>query len=635
LHPAVFHIYLVFLRFFPNNLELTKDEHMTLDILVVFSILAIAAILFSTNRLRSDIVAMLVLLALLLTNTLSVAEAFAGFSDPTVMIVIAMFIISEAVVFTGIAASLGNVILRYGGVSETRLMVIIMLTVAGVGAFMSSTATVAIFIPITLVVAEKANINHRRLLMPLSIGALISGMMTLIATTPNLIVNTALAQKGLESLSFFSFTPFGVVTLVVAILFMGIVGRGLLSRDQQSLQTQKKQTIRQLLVSYGLLEKTHRVRINAGSPLINRAVARVQLREHYGLQLTAIARRISGEEVIFKASPGTVFERGDILYFLGENDNCWAMAQDLNGTQMSIHLREKKRKQLLQAMGTVEVMLTPNSSLLGKSLTDLKFQSRFNGLVIGIRRHGSPLTDDLATLPLIFGDVLLISSNWDEILRLREYPDDFLVLTLPEDYRDVIPGRGRIPLVLAILSGMVLAMMTGLLPTVTAAVLTAVVLILTGCLRLENIYKIISWQAVVLIAGILPLATALNKTGAASLLSDMMISTMGTMAPVIMLGSVFIITALVGLFISNTATAVLIAPIAIDVAITLGIPPQAFAMTVAIACSAAYVTPISSPVNLLVQQPGEYSFLDFVQVGLPLQFITMICTVGMAWIIYL
>ena len=608
---------------------------MTLDILVVFSILAIAAILFSTNRLRSDLVAMLVLLALLLTNTLTVAEAFAGFSDPTVMIVIAMFIISEAVVFSGIAASLGNVILKYGGVSETRLMVIIMLTVAGVGAFMSSTATVAIFIPITLVVAEKANINHRRLLMPLSIGALISGMMTLIATTPNLIVNTALAQKGLESLSFFSFTPFGVVILAVAILFMGIVGRGLLSRDQQSVQAQKKQTIRQLLVSYGLLEKTHRVRINAGSPLIDRAVARVQLREHYGLQLTAIARRISGEEVIFKASPGTVFERGDILYFLGENDNCWAMAQDLNGTKMSIHVREKKRKQLLQAMGAVEVMLTPNSSLLGKSLTDLKFQSRFNGLVIGIRRNGTPLTDDLATLPLIFGDVLLISSNWDEILRLKEYPDDFLVLTLPEDYRDVIPGSGRIPLVLAILSGMVLAMMTGLLPTVTAAVLTAVVLILTGCLRLEKIYQIISWQAVVLIAGILPLATALNKTGAASLLSDMMISTMGTMAPVVMLGSVFIITALVGLFISNTATAVLIAPIAIDVAITLGIPPQAFAMTVAIACSAAYVTPISSPVNLLVQQPGEYSFLDFVQVGLPLQFITMICTVGMAWIIYL
>ncbi|BHH85305.1 SLC13 family permease [Desulforhopalus sp. 52FAK] len=608
---------------------------MTPDILIVFSILAAAAVLFTTNILRSDITAMLVLLALLLTNTLTASEAFAGFSDPTVMIVIAMFIVSEAIVFSGIAASLGDLILRYGGESEIRLMVIIMLVVAVVGAFMSSTATVAIFIPITLVVAEKANINHRRLLMPLAVGALISGMMTLIATTPNLIVNTALAQQGLDTLSFFSFTPFGLVTLLAAILFMGTIGRGLLSPGRQSVKTSKKQTIRQLLISYGLLDKTHRVRINAGSPLIDRAVARVKLREHYGLQLTAIERNISGENTIFKASPGTVFEQGDILYFLGKNDNCWAMAQDLQGSKLSIHVKEQKRKQLIQAMGTVEVMLTPNSSLLGKNLTELAFHSKFNGLVIGIRRNGNPITEDLATLPLTFGDVLLISSNWDDILRLREYPDDFLILTLPEDYRDVIPGRGRIPLVLAILTGMVVAMMTGVVPTVTAAVVTAVLLILTGCLRQESIYQIISWQAVVLIAGILPLATALYKTGAASLLSGLMISTMGAMAPVAMLSCVFIITALVGLFISNTATAVLIAPIAIDVALTLGIPPQAFAMTVAIACSAAYVTPISSPVNLLVQHPGEYSFFDFVQVGLPLQLITMICTVGLAWVIYL
>ena len=608
---------------------------MSLDILVVFSILASASILFSTNALRSDLVAMLVLLALLLTNTLTIPEAFSGFSDPTVMIVIAMFIISEAVVFTGIAANLGNVILKYGGASELRLMIIIMIVVAGVGAFMSSTATVAIFIPITLVVAEKANLNHRRLLMPLSIGALISGMMTLIATTPNLIVNNVLAQKGFEGLSFFSFTPFGVIALVVAILFMGTVGRGLLSRDHKSVQAQKKQTIRQLLVSYGLLEKTHSMRINAGSPLIDRAVARVKVREHYGLQLTAIERKINGEDIIFKASPGNVFEEGDILYFLGEEENCWALAKDVNVTKLSIHVSEEKRKQLLQAMGTAEVMLTPSSSLIGKSLTDLKFQSRFNGLVIGIRRQGNPITKDLASLPLSFGDVLLISSTWDEILRLRNYPDDFLVLTLPEDYRDVIPGRGRIPLVLVILAGMILIMISGLLPTVTTALLTAITLILTGCLKLERVYKVINWQAVVLIAGILPLATALSKTGAASLLSGLMITTMGTMAPVVMLGCVFFITSLVGLFISNTATAVLIAPIAIDVAITLGIPPQAFAMTVAIACSAAYVTPISSPVNLLVQQPGEYSFWDFVQVGLPLQLITLLCTIGMAWIIYL
>jgi di/tricarboxylate transporter len=229
---------------------------------------------------------------------------------------------------------------------------------------------------------------------------------------------------------------------------------------------------------------------------------------------------------------------------------------------------------------------------------------------------------------------LLISANWPDILKLKEYHDNFLVLTLPEDYRDVVPGRGRVPLVLVILCCMVLAIITGLLPTVTAAVLTAMTLILTRCLRLESVYQKISWQAIVLIAGILPLATALNKSGAAGLLSEIMIKNMGDLAPVAMLGFIFILTAAVGLFISNTATAVLIAPIAIDVAIDLGVSPHAFAMIVAIACSAAYVTPVSSPVNLLVQEPGRYSFMDFVRVGLPLQLITLFCTIGMCWVMY-
>jgi di/tricarboxylate transporter len=382
---------------------------MTPDILIVFFILIAAAILFSTNLLRSDLVAMLVLLSLLLSDVLTAPEAFAGFSDPTVLIVISMFIISEAIVFTGIAASLGDFILRYGGTSELRLMVIIMLVTGGVGAFMSSTATVAIFIPITLIVAEKANLNPRRLLMPLSIGALISGMMSLIATTPNLIVNNALSQKGLPTLGFFSFTPFGVLILLVAIFFMAIVGRGLLSRNRKAAPTNKKRTILQTLEEYGLREKTHRVQINKGSPLIDRAVARVKIREHYDLQLTVIERKINGEDFVFKAAPGSVLEQGDILYFLGKKDNCYAMSKDLNGTILSIRVSERKRKQLSQAMGIAEVMLTPNSKLIGKSLADLQFQSRFDGLVIGIRRQGKPITQDLTTIPLIFGDVLLVS----------------------------------------------------------------------------------------------------------------------------------------------------------------------------------------------------------------------------------
>ncbi len=603
--------------------------------IIVFVVLAVAAILFSTNLLRSDVVAMLVLLALLLSGSLTVEEAFAGFSDPTVLIVVAMFIVSEAIVYTGIAARLGGFILRYGGSNELLLMVMIMCVAGGTGAFMSSTATVAIFVPVTLVVAEKAKLNHRRLLMPLSVAALISGMMTLIATTPNLIVNNALSQKGLDKLSFFSFTPFGVVVLAAAIIYMAVVGRGLISRDRQSAQASQNQTISEMLDSYGLREKFHRIQIKRNSPLVDRAVARVKLREHYDVQLSTIERRVGGVSTFVKATPGEVFAFDDILYLLGKDDNCYAMAQDLSGSILSIEISESKRKQLLQALGAAEVMLTPASSLIGKSLAELQFQTRFSGHVIGIRRSGKPITEELGSLALAFGDVLLIGAEWDDIVRLKEYQNDFLVLTLPEDYRDVIPGRGRIPMVLGILFCMVFTMITGLLSTVTAAILAAVVLVLANCLRLDRVYKAISWQAVVLIAGILPLATALNKSGAALFLSNVMTESMGGLPPLFMLGAIFLITSVVGLFISNTATAVLVAPIAIDVALTLGVPPHAFAMTVAMACSAAYVTPVSSPVNLLVQEPGRYTFMNFVRVGLPLQVITLLCTISMAWLLYL
>ncbi len=608
---------------------------MTIEIFIVLFILVTAALMFATNLIRSDLVAMLALLALLLSGTLSVEEAFAGFSSSTVLIVAAMFIVGEAIVFTGIASWLGGAILRYGGTSELRILVLIMVVSGLAGSFMSSTATAAIFIPITLFVAEKANLNHRRLLMPLSIAALISGMMTLIATTPNLIVNDALAQQGLDQFHFFSFTPFGIFILIVAVLFMVFIGRHVLSRSRTAEQTQKNPSIRQMMTSYGLAGKFHRVRIDSGSSLIDRAVIRFKLRENYNLLLIVVERRVDGKLTIVKPSPGTVLKEGDILYVLGSEDMCFAFSQNHNLRQLSIQIDNKTLKLIYQAIGAAEVMLTPDSTFIGKTLKTSQFQQRFNGLVIGVRRQGEAITENLTSLSLTFGDVLLISSDWEGIGRLKGYRDDFLVLTLPEEFREVIPGQKRMPLVVGILSAMVLAILTGALPTVTATVSAAVLLILTRCLRLETIYRVISWQTVILIAAILPLATALNKSGASDLLADRMTTSMGSLAPILMLAFIFMATALVGLFISNTATAVLIAPIAIDVALNLGVSPHAFAMTVAIACSSAFVTPVSTPVNLLVQEPGRYAFIDYVKVGLPMQLVTLICTVTIAWFLYL
>ncbi len=386
---------------------------------------------------------------------------------------------------------------------------------------------------------------------------------------------------------------------------------------------------------YGLADQFSRLQIPAGSPLIDRAVARVQLIKNYGLKLVAIEKTEKGRRGIRRALPETIFNGGDILLLIGDPENAAGLAADYSLNTLQVSEAEHKRKRLFQTVGMVEVMLTPDSSLIGHSLKKLRFQSRFNCLVLAIRRKGQPITCELEKLPLQFGDVLLVSAGWEDILKLGGYRDNFLLLTMPTDYHEVIPGQERAPLVLTILAVMIVLMALKLLPIVTVAILTALTLILTKCIRLDAVYKVINWQAVVLIAGILPIVTALNKTGAAHLVSEGLVQVMGPLGPIPILALLFIVTSATGLFLSATPTAVLIAPIAIETAMTLGIPPQAFAMTVAIACCAGFASPLSSPANMLVQESGGYSFLDFVKIGIPMQLLALIVTVTMVWFLYL
>ena len=280
-------------------------------------------------------------------------------------------------------------------------------------------------------------------------------------------------------------------------------------------------------------------------------------------------------------------------------------------------------------------MLVPESKLIGKTLKTVQFRSSYQATVLAIRRQGQTVTGGLIDQPMEFGDVLLVNASWDNILKLRNERQNFVVLTIPEEFNELAPARKQARRALVILGAMVAAMASGLLPTVTVAMLAAVALLGARCVKLESIYRVIDWKTIVLVAGILPLATALNKSGASDLISVGLVNALDPLGPWAMLTVVFLVTAVTGFFVSNTATAILIAPIAIDAALTIGVPPQAFAMTVAIACSAAYVTPVSSPVNMLVLEPGRYSFMDFVKVGLPLLLLTLIATVLLAGVIYI
>jgi di/tricarboxylate transporter len=285
-------------------------------------------------------------------------------------------------------------------------------------------------------------------------------------------------------------------------------------------------------------------------------------------------------------------------------------------------------------VGVAEIMLAPEAHLIGQTLRETEFRSRYGLSVLAIRHRGEPLTTNLDDQTLDFGDTLLVAGGWAGIRRLRDDRENFVVLTLPAEYNELMPARRRAPIAVGILVAMVVAMALELIPNAAAVLIAALALIASGCVKLDAVYRIINWKTVVLVAGTLPLATALTKTGATAMMANGMVAALGSLGPLAVLATVFLVTAVVGLFISNSATAVLMAPVAIDAARTLHDSPQAFAMTVALGCCAAYVTPVSSAVNMLVMEPGGYAFGDYVKLGVPLLFPTMLITVVLVSVIY-
>jgi di/tricarboxylate transporter len=608
---------------------------MTNEMLIVFGVLAGAVGLFALGRPRADVVAILVVLALMLTRVLTPQESVAGFGDPVVVLIAAIFIVCQALVNTGIAHRLGEFVLNAGRRNETRLIVLIMLLAGGIGAFMSSTAIVAMFIPVVLTIANKTGLNRKRLLMPLSIAALTSGMMTLIASSPNMIIDHTLRARGLAPFGFFSWTPFGLAVLATGVLFM-LAGRRLLS--QQLADADAATTVPRaydLVGSYGLADRFHRLRVPAGSPLIDCAVAQIQpLHDRFGAFLVGLEKHPRGTTQFLPALPDTVCETNDAVFVVAGVDQVQQLIESQKLVELP-RLDERQRGEALQEVGVAEIMLTPESTLIGKSLTEVDFRSRHRVAVLAMRHRGVPLTTDFVGRALDFGDTLLVAGGWANIQRLgRDDHENFVMLTLPAEYEELRPARRRAPVAVGILVAMAAVMAFQLLPNSATALLAALTMVASGCVRLDDVYRIISWKTLVLIAGMLPLATALTKTGATALMAKGLIAAMGSLGPLAMLAGLFLVTAVVGLFISNSATAVLIAPVAIEAAQALHISPHAFAMTVAISCCAAYVTPVSSPVNMLVVEPAGYRFQDFVKVGLPLLLLIMLVTVALVAAIY-
>ncbi len=598
------------------------------ELIWVLSLLAIAVVLFATGKVRMDAIALMVIVAFVLSGTLTLNEAFSGFSDPNVILIAALFIIGDGLVRTGVATKMGAWLVSVAGNSETKMLIYLMLTVAGLGAFMSSTGVVAIFIPVVLSVSARMNTSPSRLMMPLSFAGLISGMMTLVATPPNLVVNSELLREGLHGFSFFSVTPIGLVVLILGIVYMLAVRFKLKTDNGDSARDgRKRSTFRDLIREYHLTGRARRLAIRPGSPMIGQRLDDLKLRERYCANVIGVERWRRFRRVIVNVNGVSEFRARDVLLI------------DMSASD--VDLRQFCGEQMLEPMvlrgeyfadqaldvGMAEVALIPDSEMIGKTVREIAFRTRFGLNIVGMKRDGKAMDGSVVDEPLQLGDILLVVGNWRQIALLAKRGRDFVVLNMPVEVDDASPAHSQAPHAIFCLVLMVALMLTDEIPNPIAAIIACLLMGKFRCINAESAYKAIHWPSIILIVGMMPFALALQKTGGVDLVVKGLMDVAGGEGPYLMLGCLFVMCAAIGLFISNTATAVLMAPIALAAAKSMGVSPYPFAMVVAMAASAAFMTPVSSPVNTLVLGPGKYSFSDFVKIGVPFTILVMVVCV--------
>ncbi|HEM7131258.1 SLC13 family permease [Providencia rettgeri] len=604
------------------------------ELLWVLTLLLIAIVLFTTNKIRMDVVALLVIVAFVLSDTLTLEQATAGFADPNVLLIAALFVIGDGLVRTGIAYQMGDWLVRVAGSSESKMLVFLMLTVAGLGAFMSSTGVVAIFIPVVLSVASRMKTSPSRLMMPLGFAGLISGMMTLVATPPNMVVNSELVREGIKGFQFFSITPIGILILFAGIAYMWLTRRWLGSNEPDKLPERYRRTFRDLIRDYKLTGRARRLAIRKGSSLIGHTLDELHLRSRYEANVVGIERWRKFRRVMVSATGGTELRERDVLLIdisVSDDDLRQFCSEQLLEPMI---LRGDYFSDQSRDVGMAEVSMNPDSELLGKSLRDIKFRTRYGLNVVGIRRDGKALDGKLVDEPLRLGDILLVIGDWKLIRILSTKPRNFIVLNLAAEVEAVAPAASQAPHALFCLALMVAMMVTNEIPNFIAALIACLLMGKFRCIDMESAYKSIHWPSIILIVGMMPFALALQETGGIALAVDALMKVAGGLGPHVMLLCLFILCASIGLFISNTATAVLMAPIAIAAARQMDVSPLPFAMIVGIAASAAFMTPVSSPVNTLVLGPGGYKFSDFLKVGVPFTIIVMFISIAVVPILF-
>ncbi|HYI27235.1 MAG TPA: SLC13 family permease [Bradyrhizobium sp.] len=588
--------------------------------------------MFAINKPRLDAVALIMLVALPFTGVLTMGEALAGFSDPNIVLIAALFVLGDGLVRTGVAQRLGDWLIVTAGSSQIRLIVLLMVIVSALGATMSSTAVTAIFIPVALRIARSTGVGAGRLMMPLSFAALISGMMTLVATAPNLVVNGELERHGIEGFRFFSFTPFGLPVLVLGILYMSFAHRWL--PDKVETKTSNDPSFSVWIEEYKLAGREYRLRVTEQSSLAGKTLEDLNLRGSSGASIVAVERNRKFSTEILRPTAKMELEVNDILLIdlFSPHSNIDALRQQF--ALEALPLSGAYFTDRSQEIGMAEVLLVPTSDLIGKTIVEARFRSQFGLTVIGLRRGVVAHERNLLNETLAAGDTLLLIGPWNDIEELQSGNSDLVVIRMPAEFEQVLQVPGKAPQALISLALVVGLMVSGLIPNVQAALIGCLLMGALGCVDFASAYRSIDWKTIVLIVGMLPFSIALERTGGVELAADGLRAITSGAGHHVLLATLFAMTAVLGMFISNTATAVLMAPVAIAVAKEMHASPYPFAMIVALAASTAFMTPVSSPVNTLVVAPGHYTFGDFVRIGVPFSLIVLIvCTVLVPWLL--
>jgi len=577
-----------------------------MEIVIVLLIVAAAMLLFATEVLPMDVLAIVILCSLVVTGLITPVEAVSGFSNPATLTVAAMFVLSAGLNSTGALAALGQRLIRHGR-NEIALMVLVMLLMALVSPFINNTAAVAVFLPLVIHAAHTHNIAASKILIPMSFASQFGGVCTLIGTSTNLLVSSISEKSGYGGFGMFEFSKLGLVMVLVGFVYFLVVGHWLLPRRREG----------ELVEAYGLGEYMTELRVLPGGRLIGKTVMESRLGESKDITVIEILR---GDRKIWSPLYEPL-QAGDILLVRGSVKELFKLKNSM-GLEIEPQFKLQDRRLASQDMELVEALVAPRSILVGRTLRGIDFHWRFKSIVLAMHRRGHVLREKLAMTRLRPGDALLLLTPKTEVVKLRK--EEGLILLEPR--RDVTLDRRKAPLALVIVAAVVLLAAFKILPIVASALAGCAAMVITRCLRPEDVYRAIEWKVIVLLAGVIPLGVALEKTGTANLVVDAALGWAGDSGPIVMLVLLYLLTALLTEFISNNAAAILLAPVAISAAVALNVDHKPFLIAVTFAASTSFATPVGYQTNAMVYNAGGYRFVDFTKVGLPL--ILLFCVVA-------